>query len=552
MTEQTQPARQVSALWFTPYAWAKLLHMCHWTPNEVGAMGLANAEDPFLIEDLWIPKQEVDLGSTKFDMDDFAVTQLAMADPDSPNARHPRCFRRVWIHTHPEGVHQPSNMDERTFKAIVGRADWGVMFILAKDGKTYCRMRARAGDLEVDQELEVCIAWGADFPAASQAAWVAELTANVTKRPVYEFVPAAPPVLRTTNKLVANPRVVKPAPVQKNQVVTNGGGGGQLMLPGVKPRRTARNLRVLAHNESILNGISGRQMNQMLTDDIQVRALTTATIALLDKAGVTVVNKSVTPAKPDEVATFTHKSLPEPVTSTGLLNIDRLQIAETLVMSELDWYALEDDLIAITGERVIGIAGHTDSYDEPLEAAYPWLAYDGTTLLLSERELTALLDDLTGEFINEGDSRDMPIGFHHEEESVRQPVTRSYLTLQEQDERDQQKARETLAQALNRLSEQPVRGLNLDLLERATKHVITLLENARADGLTVDSIEAALTLLAAKAAAEGWLPEAVFKIKELRNKGYSLVTPAPAPKTEEQTVNELLLEQYPASQLGDF
>lgn len=522
-----QQPRHVKQLWFTPYAWAKLLYMCHWSEDEVGAMGLANADDPFLIEDLWIPKQVVSTVSTRFDMDDFAVTQMQLADPDSPTARHPRCFRRVWIHTHPAGSAAPSHMDERTFEDVVGRADWGVMFIMSKDGQTYCRLRARAGDVLMDSDLAVGIAWAAPFPASSIDVWETELQTNVHERPTY-VVPEPDERLRTTSKLLAAPAAPKvsttPAGSPKSTAST------QLeLLPGVRPKRAPRPLRVIAHNESILNGISGRQMALLVTSHIALGELTPATITILDKAGVTVANKDLLLADKRSTVTaqFSHSALPQPVSSPGLLNIDRIQTLESTIMEPADLTALENDLLAVAADRVLGLTGQTDSNEEPLEVAYPWLTHDGTILLLSNDEIGSLLDEITGKLV------DSAADLGH---SPRQMG----FFLEDEEDKDV----ESIAETVNRLmTEQPAhQQLRNEQLERAIKEILTLITTARNEGATVDVIEQRLTLLATKARAEGWLPEAMFKINQLRARGYSLVDPQAA--DEQQVVNNALLEQF--------
>ena len=59
--------------------------------------------------------------------------------------RRPEQFGRIWIHTHPGDSAQPSHVDEETFSRVFGPCDWAVMFILAREGETYCRLRFRAG-----------------------------------------------------------------------------------------------------------------------------------------------------------------------------------------------------------------------------------------------------------------------------------------------------------------------------------------------------------------------------------------------------------------------
>ena len=56
----------------------------------------------------------------------------------------PEQFARIWLHTHPGDSAEPSGIDEETFDRVFGRCDWAIMFILARGGQTYCRLRMTA------------------------------------------------------------------------------------------------------------------------------------------------------------------------------------------------------------------------------------------------------------------------------------------------------------------------------------------------------------------------------------------------------------------------
>ena len=59
--------------------------------------------------------------------------------------RKPEQFARIWLHTHPGDSPMPSTTDEATFARVFGSCDWAIMFILSRTGKTYARLRFRAG-----------------------------------------------------------------------------------------------------------------------------------------------------------------------------------------------------------------------------------------------------------------------------------------------------------------------------------------------------------------------------------------------------------------------
>jgi len=88
-------------------------------------------------------------------------------------------YSRVWIHTHPNMSPSPSGPDEATFRTAFGDCSWAVMFIVATNGKHYCRVRFNDGP-GLQKELPVEIDWQSPCKATDTAAWLAEYLANVT------------------------------------------------------------------------------------------------------------------------------------------------------------------------------------------------------------------------------------------------------------------------------------------------------------------------------------------------------------------------------------
>jgi hypothetical protein len=64
-------------------------------------------------------------------------------------------------------------MDEETFDRCFSAADWAVMFILARGGATYTRLRL-GGDPGGNFVLPIQIDFQASFPASDHSAWEAE------------------------------------------------------------------------------------------------------------------------------------------------------------------------------------------------------------------------------------------------------------------------------------------------------------------------------------------------------------------------------------------
>lgn len=159
---------------FTAYAWAKLQFLRDLGDTEIGGFGITSAEDLLLVEDVQTVLQSTSAVTVAFDdqaVADFFEDQVALG-------RKPAQFARIWIHTHPGSSAQPSGTDEATLQRVFGQCDWSIMFILAKGGQTYCRLRFNAGP---GGELEIpCgIDFAQYFEGADPVAWRAEYEQHV-------------------------------------------------------------------------------------------------------------------------------------------------------------------------------------------------------------------------------------------------------------------------------------------------------------------------------------------------------------------------------------
>jgi len=103
--------------------------------------------------------------------DDGAVADFFDAQVDQ--GRKPAQFARIWVHTHPGNSAQPSGTDEETFARCFGSSDWALMFILARGGNAYARLRFSAGP-GGEIPVPVRIDYSRPFPASDCAAWEAE------------------------------------------------------------------------------------------------------------------------------------------------------------------------------------------------------------------------------------------------------------------------------------------------------------------------------------------------------------------------------------------
>ena len=168
----------VPVLRFSPVAWAKLLYFRDRQETEVGGFAVTSASDLLKVEDFITVKQDVTLASVSFD--DQAVADFFEAQVDA--GRKPEQFGRIWLHTHPGDSPVPSCTDEETFARVFGSCQWAVMFVLARGGKSYARLRFNMGP-GGSILIPVDVDFAAPFEASQQEAWEAEYKANIGAMP---------------------------------------------------------------------------------------------------------------------------------------------------------------------------------------------------------------------------------------------------------------------------------------------------------------------------------------------------------------------------------
>lgn len=178
-----------NVLRFSPYAWAKLIHIRDKKLNEVCAFGVTHPEDPLLVIDLGIPTQMV--SSCSFELSEDAMTDHIMRYVDA--GYQPRDCARVWIHTHPAGITTPSSTDERTFSQNMTDSDWAIMFILPKGTETgYCEIQYKTPSIKA--KIEHCIDWTYPFDAANHESWDAEFDSNVSEQKTLVEIKSIPQI----------------------------------------------------------------------------------------------------------------------------------------------------------------------------------------------------------------------------------------------------------------------------------------------------------------------------------------------------------------------
>lgn len=164
-----KPTKTAPQLRFTPWAWAKLLYLRDAGPTEVGGFGITETFDRALVTDIALVAQTCTSITVNFN--DAAVADFF--DNQVDQGLRPEQFARIWVHTHPGDCPHPSGTDEDTFSRVFGACDWALMFILAKGGQSYARLRFNSGP-GGEIWLAVEVDYGQPFPAANQAEWQAE------------------------------------------------------------------------------------------------------------------------------------------------------------------------------------------------------------------------------------------------------------------------------------------------------------------------------------------------------------------------------------------
>jgi proteasome lid subunit RPN8/RPN11 len=166
--------RWLPVLRFTPYVWAKLAWFCRRGEEEIGGFGVTDSGDALLVKDFVTVRQEVTPASVVFD--DVSVAEHFERQVDL--GRTPEQFARIWLHTHPGCSPVPSAIDEECFARVFGRCRWAVMFILAREGAVYARLRFDVGP-RGQVRIPVRVDYGEPFAGSDEVAWEAEHGLNV-------------------------------------------------------------------------------------------------------------------------------------------------------------------------------------------------------------------------------------------------------------------------------------------------------------------------------------------------------------------------------------
>ena len=110
--------------------------------------------------------------------DDEAVADFFECQVDA--GRRPEQFGRIWLHTHPGDSPQPSMVDEETFGRVFGRCEWAVMFVLARGGKSYARLRFNVGP-GGEAVIPIEVDYSREFGPSDHETWKEEYKGNIKR-----------------------------------------------------------------------------------------------------------------------------------------------------------------------------------------------------------------------------------------------------------------------------------------------------------------------------------------------------------------------------------
>lgn len=168
---------------FTPYAYSKMMYYLHKNNNEVSMFGISKKENPSLVIDVSLIKQEV--GEVTTDMDDEALADYV---EDMVCKGYEPCeVLRIWIHSHPNFSTQPSNTDKETFSRAFKNASWKVMIIISKKYETYCLLRQSGTVCQTDVECEVTVNWNEGYGKDHNKVWDKEWNECVHVKPCFNY-----------------------------------------------------------------------------------------------------------------------------------------------------------------------------------------------------------------------------------------------------------------------------------------------------------------------------------------------------------------------------
>ena len=161
----------------TPYAWAKLIWMRDKGNTEVAGYATTATDDPLLVTDFRLIKQECTMETFDLDTNDIAEDMERTLDA----GLMPWMTHNILCHTHPSNDTTPSSVDEDNFEKAFSHPNWAIMLIIGQDGSAYCRLKMNTGPGTISL-LNVVIEYGVPFNGSNPTEWEKEYKAKVSKK----------------------------------------------------------------------------------------------------------------------------------------------------------------------------------------------------------------------------------------------------------------------------------------------------------------------------------------------------------------------------------
>ena len=140
--------------------WSHMKYMVQTCSGEMTGFGVGTKDDPLHVIAFKVLKQRCSAASCEFD--DAAVAEYWAEQHKL--GRSPREFARVWVHSHPGNMLEPSGTDWENMRNTFGKCDWAVMLILSKDGghKAWVQFGGEGpnGVIEADVRVDWTQGWG--------------------------------------------------------------------------------------------------------------------------------------------------------------------------------------------------------------------------------------------------------------------------------------------------------------------------------------------------------------------------------------------------------
>lgn len=161
----------------SPFAFAKMVFWRDCGNTEVAAYATTETNDPLLITDFRLIKQQCSSVTFDLDIKDLAEdVERTLDDGLCPWMTH-----NILCHSHPGNSPDPSGTDETNFAKAFSHPDWAVMLIIAKNNSMYCRLKLNTGP-GVEKLLKVQVDFSQDFMASDRTKWKTEYELKVTKQ----------------------------------------------------------------------------------------------------------------------------------------------------------------------------------------------------------------------------------------------------------------------------------------------------------------------------------------------------------------------------------